>query len=241
MPQEIFEIVPIGVISPPLHWRKRGTFPRILRPNVALRGNRGCALGERRLREAESALVQRAQSGDRDAFCALVHQHQERLLRSVFAIAASHADAEDIVQDAFVRAYTKLESFNRDSSFYTWLYRIARNVALTQRRRRRPISSLERTLEETTWRPVDEGPSPTSRAEQQESVEQLRTALLQLRGDYRQILELREIEGLDYASIAMMLEINIGTVRSRLHRARIELSDLLKSLVEAGEQERAMV
>jgi RNA polymerase sigma-70 factor, ECF subfamily len=140
-------------------------------------------------------------------------------------------DARDIVQEALVQAYLNLRSFQGSSAFYTWLYRIAFNVAATQRRRKRPTVSVERGREQAGLEPVDGHPGPAEQVEQEERGRQVRQGLAQLSEEHRAVLVLREIDGCDYEAMAAILELPIGTVRSRLHRARLELREELKSVL----------
>jgi len=128
-------------------------------------------------------------------------------------------DAEDVVQEAFVQAYLKLDSFRQESSFFTWLYRIALNLAWTRRHRSRretPFADLSE-LPGTDERASE---SPWDRLARKENCELVRGALAELREDQRAILVLREMQGFDYATIAQLMDIKVGTVRSRIHRAR---------------------
>ena len=175
----------------------------------------------------ESQLIDASLRGHSQAFGRLVQIHQDRLYNVIAQFVGDRVEAEDIVQDAFVQAYLKLKSFQRNSAFYTWLYRIAFNTAVSRRRRKRIETSVEKSREETGEEPVDFGDAPGDRLIRQERAQQLHSALDKLSAEHRAIVVLREIEGLDYEAIATILEINIGTVRSRLHRARVQLRDKL--------------
>jgi RNA polymerase sigma-70 factor (ECF subfamily) len=143
-------------------------------------------------------------------------------------VAGSVEDAHDTVQDALVQAYVKLGSFRRTSAFYTWLYRIAFNVSISRRRRARPNVSLDRNPALGDGQLTDPRHAPTDRLEQQERAGQLRAALATLSEEFRTVLVLREMDDLSYESIAEILDLPVGTVRSRLHRARMQLHELLK-------------
>lgn len=179
---------------------------------------------------ADQALVEAAQRGDRDAFGQLVQRYQDRLYNTLLRIAGSHEDAADAVQDAFVQAYVKLDRFRGDSQFYTWLYRIAMNVALSRRRRRRPAPSIDAAKESAGDEPVDHAQGPADATLAGERAEQVQTALDELGEAHRKILVLREIEGCSYEAIADILQLPVGTVRSRLFRARLQLRDKLCTL-----------
>ena len=175
----------------------------------------------------DDRLVEAAQQGDRDAFGDLVSRYQDRLFNTLLRIAGSREDAADAVQDAFVQAYVKLDSFRGDAQFFTWLYRIAMNVALSRRRRRRPATSLDAAKTAAGEEPMDAAAGPHDRLLADERARQVHTALADLGDQHRKILVLREIEGCSYEVIADILELPVGTVRSRLFRARMQLRDKL--------------
>jgi RNA polymerase sigma-70 factor (ECF subfamily) len=179
---------------------------------------------------ADARLVEAALQGDRDAFGDLVVRYQDRLFNTLLRIAGSREDAADAVQDAFVQAYLKLESFRGDAQFFTWLYRIAMNMALSRRRRRRPAGSLEAAKSSAGEEPMDAAAGPDGRLLATERAEQVQTALADLGEQHRKILVLRELEGCSYEVIADILELPVGTVRSRLFRARLQLREKLRSL-----------
>jgi RNA polymerase sigma-70 factor (ECF subfamily) len=178
----------------------------------------------------DARLVEAALQGDRDAFGDLVVRYQDRLFNTLLRIAGSREDAADAVQDAFVQAYLKLESFRGDAQFFTWLYRIAMNMALSRRRRRRPVGSLEAVKSSAGEEPMDAAAGPDGRLLATERAEQVQTALADLGEQHRKILVLRELEGCSYEVIADILELPVGTVRSRLFRARLQLRQKLRSL-----------
>jgi RNA polymerase sigma-70 factor (ECF subfamily) len=175
----------------------------------------------------ENQLIVQAVSGNPEAFGQLVREYQDRLFTTVIHIVHCRADAEDIVQDAFVQAYVKLGSFKGKSSFYTWLYRIAVNMALSRGRRMRARRSVERPREGTGEEPHDPNGSPSERLEREEHAGEIRIALESLSEEHRAILVLRGVEGFDYETIAQILNLSPGTVRSRLHRARTQLREQL--------------
>lgn len=180
----------------------------------------------------DSQLIDEALAGDSGAFGQLVQKYQDRLFNTVIHVTGSREEAEDVVQDAFVQSFLKLESFQRNSAFYTWLYRIAFNVAISRRRRRRPTLSVETTREVSGSEPVDASEAASDRLERQERASQLQAALAELTEEHRLILVLREMEGLCYERISEILDLPVGTVRSRLHRARTQLRDQLKDVLE---------
>jgi RNA polymerase sigma-70 factor, ECF subfamily len=177
-------------------------------------------------------LIDEALAGNSAAFGQLVTKYQDRLYNTLVRVMGCVEEARDVCQDAFVQAYVKLKSFHRSSAFYTWLYRIALNIALTRKRKKKITHSLDASREQTGNEPLARDSEPTERIEQQERVNHVQTALGNLSNDYRMVIVLREIEGHDYETIAAMLELPVGTVRSRLHRARIELKEQLKEVVQ---------
>jgi RNA polymerase sigma-70 factor (ECF subfamily) len=175
----------------------------------------------------DSQLIQAACRGDSIAFGLLVRKYQDRLCTALLHVCGSHDEAEDAAQDAFVQAYLKLTTFAGGSAFYTWLYRIAMNRAISRRRKRRDETSVERTREATGLEPEDEAEQAEERLLREERAGQVQRALAQLSTEHRAILVLREVEGCDYDAIAAILELPVGTVRSRLHRARLQLKEQL--------------
>jgi RNA polymerase sigma-70 factor, ECF subfamily len=176
----------------------------------------------------DASLIAETLAGDSAAFGLLVTKYQDRLYNSVAHMTGNLEDAKDMVQDAFVQAFVKLESFRQASGFYTWLYRIAFNLSVSRHRRKKDAVSLERVRESSGREPIQPGEGPEGHAKQNETCRQVREAIAQLPEEQRAVLVLREIDGCDYESIASILDVPIGTVRSRLSRARLGLRDLLK-------------
>lgn len=183
----------------------------------------------------EAELIDAALKGDTEAFGRLVQTHQDRLFGAMLQVTRSAEEAEDVVQEAFVRAYVKLHTFQRNSRFFTWLYRIAFNSALSRRRRKRATISLDQTREVTGIEPIDAVDAPDERMLQRERVSMVRAALDRLSDEHRAIMVLRELENHAYEDIAEILEISIGTVRSRLNRARTQLRQTLEAMRQAEE------
>jgi RNA polymerase sigma-70 factor, ECF subfamily len=185
----------------------------------------------------DQSLVAACRAGRTEAFDVLVERYQQRLYPTVLRLTGSPEDAEDVLQDAFVRAFEKLDQFQGDSSFYTWVYRIAVNLALSGHRKRRIRSALRlgnRPLISRGAHPPDESaesdPSaPLERAERERIVAD---ALNRLSPEHRAIVVLKDFDGHRYEEISVILGIPVGTVRSRLHRARCELADRLRVLVD---------
>ncbi len=168
--------------------------------------------------KGDAQLIDEALAGDSAAFGQLVTRYQDRLYNTLVHVVGSADSAQDTLQDAFTQAYVKLESFHRNSAFYTWLYRIAMNLAISRRRRERPTLSVDEAREALGREVVDTAAGPGGRLEQQERAAQVRRALESLSAEHRTILVIREIDDCDYAQIAEILELPIGTIRSRLHR-----------------------
>jgi len=164
-----------------------------------------------------------------------VRRHQNRLFNTLVHVLDTREDAEDVVQESFVQAYLKLASFQGNSAFYTWLYRISFNIAISHRRRKRKTYSIDQVRENVGQEPVDESEGPTQRIEQQESIRQVHLALERLSDEHRDVLVLRELDGMDYDRISEVLKLPVGTVRSRLHRARSHLRDCLEAMSARSE------
>ena len=176
----------------------------------------------------DAQLIDEALAGNSASFGQLVTKYQDRLYNTIAHVIGCKDEAYDVVQDAFVQAFLKLESFQRVAAFYTWLYRIAFNLAVTRKRRSKPVASIDQAREATGEDPCAEGTDPGERLERQERAVQLHAALAMLGEEFRTVLVLREMEGCSYEIIAEMLDLPVGTVRSRLHRARLQLRDQLK-------------
>jgi RNA polymerase sigma-70 factor (ECF subfamily) len=176
---------------------------------------------------SDEELIQQVLAGEREFFGELVRRHQDRLFGEMFGILRNRTDAEDVVQVAFVNAYKSLGTFRGGSAFFTWLYRIAFNQAMTVIRGRRPNVSPYPPVREMGLDFSVRNSTPSAAMEQRERADQVNRALEQLPESLQQILRLREIEGLDYAAISQILNVPLGTVRSRLSRARDQLREQL--------------
>ena len=183
------------------------------------------------MNDEDAQLIEAALGGQTDAFGRLVQKYQDRLYHAVAHMMGSKDDAQDVVQDAFVQAFVKLDTFRGKAAFYTWLYRIAFNASVSRRRRQKPTVSVERSREVAGEEPSENTP-PEERMQQQERAEQVQAALTRLSEEHRQVLVLREMEGCDYDTIAEILELPVGTVRSRLHRARLQLREELAAMLQ---------
>jgi RNA polymerase sigma-70 factor (ECF subfamily) len=193
------------------------------------------------IHDGESALVDRAQQGDLEAFESLVSRYERKIFRLAQNITQNKEDAEDVMQEAFVKAYQHLPDFQRNSRFYTWLVRIAVNQALMKLRKRRPnVVSLDQELEtqdDSVPRDVkDWGPSPEQRFEQTELRGILDAAIAELDPNYRIVFQLRDIEELSTEETADALDISVPAVKSRLLRARLRLRQRLDRIFHRSEQ-----
>ena len=168
----------------------------------------------------DAQLVDRARAGDRKAFSELVRRHQTAVYRICYRVLGNLQDAEDATQEAFIRAYERLHSFQGRSAFKTWMTRLAVNVSLNALDRRR---GLERLVEEHKA----PGLGPETEALRSEAVEELHRALQQLQPNHRVAVVLRDLEGLGYGEIAEHLEVPEGTVKGWVHRGRQQLKELL--------------
>ncbi len=180
----------------------------------------------------DTQLIDDTLAGDAEAFGQLVQKYQDRLFNTIAHVLGDRVEAEDVVQDAFVQAFVKLQTFQRASAFYTWLYRIAFNLSVSRRRRRRPTVSIEQAAHSSGYEPMGNEEPAELRLERQERAGKVKAALATLSRDHRAILVLREIEGCDYERIGEVLELPPGTVRSRLHRARSQLREQLKEVLQ---------
>ena len=183
----------------------------------------------------DAQLIHDTLTGQSAAFGQLVRKYQDRLYHTLVHVVGSPEDALDIVQEAFVQAFLKLETFKRESAFYTWLYRIAFNMAASHRRRRKPTLSVEQARESSGSEPIDPELGPEDSVQRDERREQVRKAIAGLNEEHRAVLVLREIDGCRYEEIAEILDVPIGTVRSRLHRARLQLREELKGVLLTDE------
>jgi RNA polymerase sigma-70 factor, ECF subfamily len=180
--------------------------------------------------------IDQALAGHSAAFGQLVLKYQDRLYNTVVHVVGNAEDARDVVQEAFVQAMLNLASFRQASAFYTWLYRIAFNVAAGQRRKKRATVSIEKARLQDGREAVDGGEGPAERLLRGERCRQVRQAIGKLDEEHRAVLVLREIDGCCYETIAEILDLPIGTVRSRIHRARNQLRGLLKDILAIGEK-----
>jgi RNA polymerase sigma factor RpoE len=195
-------------------------------------------------REIDQVLVERAQAGDQRAFEQLVSKYQRKLGRLLSRFIRDAAEVEDVSQEAFIKAYRALPSFRGDSAFYTWLYRIGINTAknyLVAQGRRAPTSTEFDSEEAETFESADQLRdinTPESLMLSKQIGETVNGAIDALPEELRTAIVLREIEGLSYEEIAAMMDCPIGTVRSRIFRAREAVSLKLRPLLDIAPDRR---
>lgn len=176
----------------------------------------------------DEELIDKTLAGDKCAFGTLAKKYQDRVYNLALPIVGNVDDAMDVTQETFLQALAHLHSFRRTSRFYTWLYRIAYNCAVGTLRRRKKSVSVDSVIEEFGETFEADVEAPDSRARLADDAKILKVALERLPIEYRTPLVLREIEGANYEQIAEVLNVPVGTVRSRLHRARVALRDALE-------------
>jgi len=195
-------------------------------------------------RDIDRELVARAQRGDKRAFELLVEKYQRKLARLLSRFVRDPAEVEDVTQEAFIKAYRALPAFRGDSAFYTWLYRIGINTAknyLMALGRRAPTSTeveaedAEGYEEAEQLRDIN---TPESVLLSNEIAATVNATIADLPEELRTAIQLREIEGMSYEDIARIMECPIGTVRSRIFRAREAIAERLRPLLDTGKEKR---
>jgi RNA polymerase sigma-70 factor (ECF subfamily) len=182
----------------------------------------------------DNRLITECLRGRSEAYGELVRRYQDRLYNTVYRLLDNAEDAQDVVQEAFLSAYQSLAGFKGDSLFFTWLYRIAINTAISLKRKQRVAVSISAGTQ--VPEPVDGSVygQPGHALEQAEEERRLQNALNRLSVEHRTVLIMKDMEGQKYETMAEVLRVPIGTIRSRLHRARVELREVL----EQDEQRR---
>ncbi len=195
-------------------------------------------------REVDQQLVERAQRGDKHAFELLIAKYQRRLARLISRFVRDAAEVEDVTQEAFIKAYRALPGFRGESAFYTWLYRIGINSAknyLLAAKRRVPTTTIFDADDAEDFEDgglLREVNTPENELMSKQVVEVVNASLRQLPDDLRTALTLREIEGLSYEEIATVMNCPIGTVRSRIFRAREAIAENLRPLLGTSKDQR---
>ncbi len=195
-------------------------------------------------REIDQVLVERAQSGDKRAFGLLVEKYQRKLGRLLSRMIRDQAEVEDVVQEAFIKAYRALPNFRNESAFYTWLYRIgintAKNYLVAMGRRPRAVPEIEVEDAENfedgdELRTID---TPETELMSKQVAQTVNETVASLPEELRTAITLREIDGLSYEEIATLMNCPIGTVRSRIFRARETIAEKLRPLLDTPEHRR---
>ena len=181
----------------------------------------------------ERTLIDRASGGDPEAFNRLMEQHERRMYAVALRMCANREDAQDCLQEAMLRVYRAIGGFKGESSFSTWVYRITMNTCLDELRRRKnkQSTSLDDLLDEG-WAPADDRSSPERQAVRAETARTLHQTIRELPEDMRAAVVLRDIQGYSYEEIAQILDINVGTIKSRISRGREKLREKLRKKAE---------
>lgn len=170
--------------------------------------------------ESLRELIEKAQAGDKQAFAALVQKFQYRVFSVAYGVTGNQQDAEDIAQEVFIKAYKGIAKLNHAEGFYKWLLRIAVNTSINYKR---SLTNAKHVPMDDVAEPVCQGETPEEYIDKKETIKTLGLVLAKLTPEHRAILVLREIEGLAYDEIANLLEIPLGTVKSRVNHAREKL------------------
>jgi RNA polymerase sigma-70 factor (ECF subfamily) len=181
-------------------------------------------------RKAERKLIEAAQYGDKKAFGQLVRKHQKRLFRYIYGLVGSFDATEDIVQEAFVKAFRAIKTFKTQYDFYPWLSTIARNLAYNMFAREEKSQSLD-TLTDQGFDPRDVSLGPLERLMESDAQRRFYEALMAMPAQFRAVFVLRHFENMDYAAIGSYLKLPPGTVATRMHRARQFLMQQLEDLL----------
>ncbi len=190
----------------------------------------------------DSELVLLAQRGDKDAFTELVRRYEGKVYALAYRIMGNREDASDILQDTFIQAFKKIRTFERKSAFSTWLYRIAMNNCLMKKRRDGKVSvySIDSPVttdegEELKRQLVDWSNDPLATIENKETRNRVEKALSELPEQYREVVLLRDVDGLSNKEVAEILKISVASVKSRLHRGRLFLRNKLSAYFRGRE------
>lgn len=189
------------------------------------------------VKDDDFRFVKACQNGDRESFETLVHKYQNRIFNTMIRMIGDYETALDLTQEVFLRAYKNITSFKMKSTFFTWLFRIAINIATSKRRQyaQRPknyMFSQYEVDENKGADPESEEPGPEYNLLQEEMKSTVQQAINELPLDFKQVLVLRDIEGMSYEEIQVIVQCPIGTVRSRLHRARQILKEKLTEKIQ---------
>lgn len=190
---------------------------------------------------AESALIAQARTGRHEPFVELLSRHQDRLFNTLYRMTGNYDDAAEILQEASLRAFRSLRTFQGKSTFYTWFFSIAHNLLVSRKRHRTPLSlsaahfpsSRDSDSEETdSIHLPDNRSDPVRVLTERERFIRIHQAIQSLDAELRAVVVLRDIDGMSYEEIAGVLGLAVGTVKSRIHRARVALRQCLADLLE---------
>lgn len=180
--------------------------------------------------QTDAELVRLAQAGDVEAFAEIVHRHERRLRIVLLRVLDDSRDVEEAVQDAFLQVWRNLDRYRAEAAFFTWLYRIGVNAALARtRRKQHPLADLDSLEGESAPRAATEL-IPEQAAEASELRSRIVAALAELSFEYREAVVLRDVAGLSNEEVAQALEISLPAAKSRIHRGRLQLRELLEPL-----------
>lgn len=184
---------------------------------------------------SDEELIERFQRGDLYAFDLIVKRYKDQLLNFVFRFVGNQEEAEDIVQDTFLRVYRKRKAYKRIAKFSTWIYTIAGNLARTElrrRKRRKLFSVTDMGYEDRDYEISDEGHTPESKVDGIIQEEIIQREINNLSPKFREVIILRDVQELSYEEISKIIKVPIGTVKSRVNRGRLKLQNRLKYLKE---------
>jgi RNA polymerase sigma-70 factor (ECF subfamily) len=235
------DVTPKRIIEPKLTIVKQASHKQQFEANMVQEASSG---GQARMseRQIDQALVERVQQGDKRAFDILVLKYQSRVINLIGRFVRNSDDAQDVAQEAFIKAYRALKNFRGDSAFYTWLYRIAINTAknhLVSAARKATTNAVDAQDAEQydggDW--LREYATPEKELMASEVKQVVHKAISELPGDLKEAITLRELEGLSYEDIATVMDCPIGTVRSRIFRAREAIDKDLKPVLDHAHKE----
>jgi RNA polymerase sigma-70 factor (ECF subfamily) len=190
--------------------------------------------------DSDYEVIQRCRKGDVEAFEDIVRKYQKKMFNISYRMTGDYNEAAEVVQDAFLSVYRNIKSFKGKSKFSTWLFTIVMNfsrnkIKQLKSRRHRENFSIDDPVEtdngKITVEPLSDNPSAQERLEQHQRDQKIRGCIRSLENEFREVIVLRDIQGFSYDEISDMLKIAMGTVRSRLHRARLSVRDCLKKLI----------
>jgi len=188
---------------------------------------------DRDSRPSDEDLIERFQKGDLYAFDLIVKRYKDQLLNFVYRFVGNQEEAEDIVQETFLRVYRKRKAYKRIAKFSTWIYTIAGNLSRTElrrRKRRKLFSVSDMGFEDRDYEISDEGYNPESQVEGRLQEEIIQKEIDNLSPKFREVIILRDIQELSYEEISKIIKVPIGTVKSRVNRGRLKLQSRLKDL-----------